>query len=190
MTVPVTLVTRDATLDDLALTDYRDMVQELRGSLSLEKLIAEIGSQYSKPLWAKVEKGEVAPNRNQRNELRRYYKMPLLPPTVAEATAAASPDAAVWQVGAGPAEHVIMVTTVRPITLHVNGAVSVVSEAPESRQNAHVTEVTRPPAARRHYARPTATETQQRRREALGANWRAVIDAGLAALEREQAVRP
>ena len=179
----VTMVTRDATLDDLSLTDYRDMVQELRGSLSLEKLIAELGSQYSKPLWAKVEKGETAPNRNQRNELRRYYKMPPLPPTVAEATATASPDAAVWQVGDGPADHVIMVTTHEPITLHVNGAVSVADVRP----NAHVTAVTRTGRTRTHYARPTATAAQDARRAALGAKWQTIIEAGLKALEETTA---
>ena len=183
MTLPVTLVTRDATLDDLSLTDYVDMVQDLRTTLSLEKLIAVLGSQYSKPLWARVEKGEVPPNRNQRNELRRYYGMLPLPPTVAEATAAASPDAAVWQVGDGPAEHVIMVTAVEPLTLRVNGAVSVASADAQSQQNAHVTPVTRKGAQRRHYARPAATEAQNSRRLALSASWRQIIDAGLSALE-------
>lgn len=180
------LITRDATLDDLSLSDYVDMVQELRGTLSLEKLIAVLGSQYSKPLWDRVAKGEAAPNRNQRNELRRYYGMPLLPPTVAEATAAASPDAAVWQVGDGPADSVIMVTGTEPLTLHVNGAVSVASGDAGMPQDAHVTEVTRKGAQRRHYARPTATEAQNNRRLALGAQWREIIDAGLAALENQR----
>lgn len=183
MTEPVTLITKDATLDDLSLSDYVDMVADLRAALSLEKLILVLGSQYSKPLWARVEKGEVAPNRNQRNELRRYYGMPPLPPTVAEATAAASPDAAVWQVGDGPADSVIMVTGTEPITLHVNGAVSVASADAQSRQNAHVTGVTRKGTPRRYYARPTASAAQNNRRLALSASWREIIDAGLNALE-------
>ena len=183
MTLPVTLVTRDATLDDLSLTDYVDMVQDLRTTLSLEKLIAVLGSQYSKPLWARVEKGEVPPNRNQRNELRRYYGMLPLPPTVAEATAAASPDAAVWQVGQGPAEHVIMVTAQEAITLRVNGAVSVVDAEAKQAASVDVTGVTRTVTPRRHYARPAATEAQNSRRLALSASWRQIIDAGLSALE-------
>lgn len=182
----VTLVTKDATLDNLSLSDYVDMVQDLRTTLSLEKLIQVLGSQYSKPLWAKVEKGEAPPNRNQRNELRRYYGMPPLPPTVAEATAAASPDAAVWQIGQGPAEHVIMVTTPDPITLHVNGAVSVVDADAKQDGRAHVTGVTRKETPRRYYARPAATEAQNNRRLALGAQWREIIDAGLTALENQQ----
>jgi hypothetical protein len=185
MTPPVTLVTKDATLDDLSLTDYQDMVQDLRTTLSLDKLIAVLGSQYSKPLWAKVEKGEVPPNRNQRNELRRYYGMPLLPPTVAEATASASPDAAVWQVGDGPADHVIMVTALNPITLHVNGAVSIASDAAQMPRNSGYNGhgATKPP--RKHYARPRASETQEQRRVALAVKWADVIEAGLAALENE-----
>lgn len=180
------LITRDATLDDLSLSDYVDMVQELRGTLSLEKLIAVLGSQYSKPLWDRVAKGEAAPNRNQRNELRRYYGMPLLPPTVAEATAAASPDAAVWQVGQGPAEHVIMVTAQEAFTLRVNGAVSVVDAEAKQAASVDVTGVTRTVTPRRYYARPTATEAQNSRRLALGAQWREIIDAGLTALENQR----
>ena len=180
------LITRDATLDDLSLSDYVDMVQELRGTLSLEKLIAVLGSQYSKPLWDRVAKGEAAPNRNQRNELRRYYGMPLLPPTVAEATAAASPDAAVWQVGDGPADSVIMVTGTEPLTLHVNGAVSVASGDAGMPQDAHVTEVTRTKRPRRYYARYNATEPQNNRRLALGVSGNDVIEAGLTALEEKR----
>ena len=52
--------------------------------------------------------------------------------------------------------------------------------------DSHVTEVTRKGAQRRHYARPTATEAQNNRRLALGAQWREIIDAGLAALENQR----
>jgi hypothetical protein len=182
------MITKDATLDNLSLSDYQDMVQDLRTTLSLDKLIQVLGSQYSKPLWAKVEKGEAPPNRNQRNELRRYYGMPELPPTVAEATASASPDAAVWQVGDGPAEHVIMVTTpqaAQAITLHVNGAVSVVDDAAQMpRNNGYNGQgAARPP--QRHRTRPTASEAQNKRREALGVKWSDIIEKGLCALESE-----
>lgn len=183
----VTLVTKDATLDDLSLSDYRDMVTELRGSLSLEKLIAELGSQYSKPLWAKVEKGEIPPNRNQRNELRSYYKMPLLPQTVADAVGEnTSPDAGVWKVGDGIASTVIMVTSTEPMMLHVNGAVSVASPAAQMAQNAPVTAVTRTKQPEAYRTRPTASEAQNRRRVALGVKWAEIIERGLTALEQEQ----
>ena len=189
----VTMVTRDATLDDLSLTDYRDIYDELRGrdpvtgayAVSLDKFVTLVTSAYSKAQWSKYHNGETTLTRAMRNELRRTVGLAPLPPTVAEATAAASPDAAVWQVGDGPAEHVIMVTTPEPIALHVNGAVSVVSTETESQQNARVTGVTRTPAQRRHYARPTATEAQNNRRLALCVQWREIIDAGLAALENQ-----
>jgi len=190
---PVTLVTRDATLDELSATDYRDIYDELRGrdpvtgayAVSLDKFVTMVTSAYSKAQWSKYHNGEATLTRTMRNELRAAVGLAALPPTVAEATAAASPDAAVWQVGSGPAEHVIMVTTVEPITLHVNGAVSVASADAQGQQNAHVTGVTRTPAQRRHYARPTATEAQNNRRLALCVQWREIIDAGLAALENQ-----
>ena len=186
MIQPVTRITKDATLDDLSLSDYVDMVQDLRTTLSLEKLITVLGSQYSKPLWAKVEKGEAAPNRNQRNELRRYYGMPPLPQTVADAVGEnTSPDAGVWKVGEGVASSVIMVTTAEPITLHVNGAVSVADPAAKVPCNTGYTGKVGRTEQRRHYARPTATETQNSRRVALSTSWREIIERGLSALESE-----
>jgi hypothetical protein len=185
MTTPVTLVTRDATLDDLSLSDYRDMLTEVREKMSLDKMLIELGSEFSKAQWWKVEKGETQPNRKMRNELRRYFDRPLLPPTVAEATAAVSHDAAVWQVGDGPAEHVIMVTTVAPMTLHVNGAVTV---AGDGAQNARYGTQEAPGTTkrvRRHVDRPTPSETQVERFSRLSTTWRAVIDKGLAAMEWE-----
>ena len=191
MTPPVTLVTRDATLDDLSVADYRDIYDELRGrdpvtsayTMSLDKFVTLVTSSYSKAQWSKYHNGEATLTRTMRSELRRAVGLKPLPPTVAEATAAASPDAAVWQVGSGPADHVIMVAGYEPMTLHVNGAVSVASKAPDVPQNARVTAVTRTERSRRHYARPTATEAQNNRRAALAAKWQEVIDAGLAALE-------
>jgi hypothetical protein len=185
MNQPVTMVTRDATLDDLSLTDYQDMVQDLRTTLSLDKLILVLGSQYSKPLWAKVEKGEAPPNRNQRNELRRYYGMPLLPPTVAEATATASPDAAVWQVGEGVPETVIMVTGTEPMTLHVNGAVSVADPAAQMPRNSGYNGQGATKRYETYRTRPTATKAQDERRSALGVKWAEIIERGLSALESE-----
>jgi len=184
MTQPVTMVTKDATLDNLSLQDYVDMVQDMRTTLSLDKLIAVLNSQYSKPLWSKVEKGEIAPNRAQRNELRRHYGMPLLPPTVAEATAAASPDAAVWQVGEGVPSVVIMVTEQEPITLYVNGSVSQVSDNAAMPRNDRVTAVTSTEGRKAYYAaRAARRAAQNARREVLGVKWDDVTEAGLKALE-------
>ena len=139
---PVTLVTKDATLDDLTLQDYADMVAELRQTMSFDKMIAALGSVYSKALWAKVADG-ATPNREQRNELRRYFGKPPLPPTVAECTAQASPDAAVWTVGEGVPDTVVMVASDEPLTLRVNGTVQVVTTVTERKERQQV-EVFRP----------------------------------------------
>lgn len=188
----VTLVTRDATLDDLSASDYRDIYDELRGlgvvpgreyALSLDQFLALVRSAYSKAQWSKYHNGETKLTRAMRNELRSAMHLPLLPPTVAEATAAASPDAAVWQVGEGAAEHVIMVTTHRPITLHVNGAVTAVDDTAQHPASVDVTGVTRTVAPRRYYARPAASAAQNERRLRLGAKWAQIIEAGLDALE-------
>lgn len=186
MTTPVTLVTRDATLDDLSLGDYRDMLTEVREKMSLDKMLIELGSEFSKAQWWKVEKGETQPNRKMRNELRRYFDRPLLPPTVAEATAAASPDAAVWQVGDGPAEHVIMVTAATPLTLCVNGAVSVADHAVTMPCYPGNTGQGKAMRQRRHVTRPTPSEAQVERFTRLDTTWRTVIDKGLAAMENER----
>ena len=193
MTAAVTLVTRDATLDDLSRDDYRDMVVELRGSMSIDKMIAALESVWSKPLWAKVEHGEAAANRSQRNELRAYFtkmrfrNLPPLPPTVAEATAQASPDAAVWQVGEGTAETVILVTTATPMTLCVNGAVTVASNDAAMPRNTGDNAPGPTKRTRRRVDRPTPSRTQVERFSRLsGLTWRDVINAGLTALENER----
>ena len=171
----VTLITRDATLDKLSAQDYRDIFTEVREKMSLDKFVALSGSQYSTAQWGKYEHAaDMTPTRAMRNDLRRAVGMEELPPTVAEATAQASPDASVWTVGEGVPEHVIMVGSA-PITLHVNGGVS------EVRMNS---DVTRLHGATRRFVRPVVSDSQKQRFDALpGAKWRDVIDAGLAALE-------
>jgi hypothetical protein len=182
-----TLITRDASLDDLSAGDYRDIFDELRpvdpktgNRLSLDKFIASIGSVYSKALWHAYDTGERTLNRQQRSELRIACGLPPLPPTVAEATAQASPDAAVWRVGDGVPEHVIMVDST-PITLNINSGVSVVTPAPD------VTGVTARSTPRKRYARPCVTESQNKRFLDLSVrSWQDVIEAGLTALENER----
>lgn len=198
MTIPVTLVTRDASLDDLSAQDYRDIYDELRGrdsvtgayAISLDKFVTLVTSTYSKAQWSKYHNGEATLTRTMRNELRAAVGLDPLPPTVAEATAAASPDAAVWQIGDGPAEHVIMVTTPEPITLHVNGAVSVANEASNSLAFPAVTGVTQGRKRAQYTARPFVSNEQLARQKSLldkeiGASWREVINRGLDALEQE-----
>lgn len=173
-----TMITRDATLDDLSAQDYADIFAEIRERMSLDKFCALVSSAYSKAQWSKYEHGGIAPTRTMRNELRRAVGRPELPPTVAEATAQASPDAAVWRVGDGVPEHVIMVTNA-PVTLRVNGAVEVVPGMPE------VTEVTVPPRPRTRYVRPCIPERYAKRLAGLpsGSTWLDVIEAGFRTLE-------
>ncbi len=190
----VVLVTRDATLDTLSEQDYWDIYHfelrrwnevEQKYDISGERLVEMIGSKFTKALWGKwgawhnspdLERGPCPLNRAMRNELRTAVGQPLLPPTVAEATANASPDASVWAVGDAPAEHVIMVGTTEGITLHVNGTVTV-------REIGHVTTVTRPQRTRKPIVRPVATPRQNERRLALGDSWDEVIEDGLALRE-------
>ncbi len=183
----VTMLTKDATLDDLSTGDYLDMCDELRpvdpktgNKLSIDKFIARIGSQWSKPLWHQVIGGEKNLNRSQRNELRAAMGLPLLPPTVAECAAQASPDASVWRVGEDVPQHVIMVGSA-PVVLHVNSGVSVIE--PER----HVTKVTGGQVKRKYRVRPWVSESQNERFLALpvGLTWGMVLDAGLDALEGE-----
>ena len=182
----VTLVTKDATLDDLSAQDYRDIYAELRrldmdpkDRISFDRFIAAIGSQYSKAQWAKYDAGETSLNRTMRSELRVAIGKPPLPLTIAEATAQASPDASVWMFGDGVPEHVIMVGE-SPVTLYVNGTVS--TAAPEC----NVTKVTRHLQPRKRYIRPCVPFEYATRLEGLvGVSWLDVIEAGLSALEAQ-----
>jgi len=175
--VGVTLVTRDATLDDLSAQDYRDIFTEIREKMSLDKFVALSGSQYSKAQWGKYEHAsDMTPTRAMRNDLRRAVGMAELPPTIFDAVSVASPDAAVWRVGEGVPEHVIMVGSA-PVTLHVNGTVSEVAG------NARVTQLHR---GTRRFVRPVVSDSQKRRFDAVeGLKWRDVIDAGLTVIESE-----
>lgn len=173
----VTLVTRDATLDDLSAQDYRDIYDELRQDKSLGAVVEMLQSEFSRAMWHQYEKGERSLNRTMRNELRRAMGRPLLPPTVAEATAQASPDAAVWSVGEGVPEHVIMVSNA-PVTLHVNGSVSTVL------QTSNVTGVTRHLQPRKRYFRPCMPEEHEERLKRLKTVSAAdVFERGLQAYE-------
>ena len=173
---PVTLVTRDASLDEFSVGDYRDMVIELRQRHSLSQLDDLTGNVCSRALWAKVEHGEAPANRAQRNALRKIFKRDPLPATVADTVAHnVIDDAAVWRVGEGVADTLIMVANDEPVTLHVNGAVTVVQECPVTPVKTRRAGLSR----RKRIIRPCATETQDLRREAVGASWAEIIEAGL-----------
>lgn len=178
---PVTLVTKDATLDNLSVTDYRDIFTELRQNLSLDKLIGVMHSQFSKATWSKYERGELELNRTMRSELRKAVNLPALPETVAEAVGTrTSPDAEVWTVGNGTAGKVLLVGAHDDLMLHVNGSVAV---AQGMQRNLGYTSTTK----RKRLIRPVASVEQNQRRVALSASWRDVVEAGLNVLENQHA---
>lgn len=202
---PVTLVTSNATQDNLTDQDYKDIFAELRQNLSLDKLIGVMGSQYSKAAWSRYERGDYELTRQMRCELRRAVSLPELPPTITDAVAShAHADASVWMTGDGRAKHVILVATSHDSTLHVNSGVTVQPsikcypsntplDSTENRLEYIDTDLhgetkiggsTAFSRKRRSLVRPVASPEQNERRAALGVAWRDVIDAGLAALSQ------
>lgn len=153
MTLPVTTVTtRARSADTLSDQDYRDIYTELRSKCPLRQFADLIHSAVSFAWWSKYERGEASLSRERRNELRAAVGLPALPPTVADASARADPDATVYQVGQQAADRLILVgADVRePLTLRINGSVStlpdpvadLVPKAPVTPVTAHRT---RPP---------------------------------------------
>lgn len=181
----ITLVTHDATLDDLSAADYQAIYDELRPFDATEnkrvpairKFCEAIGWDKAPANWTNWEQGQGNLTRSMRNALRKAVGLPELPMTLTEAvTNGASPDASVWAVGEGVAEHVIMVADGAPVMLHVNGSVTIAQEPT-------VTPVTNGKVERNRtrstYVRPCATASQEGRRIATGASWAEIIEAGL-----------
>lgn len=159
MTPPVTVITTNAgSADTLTDQDYRDIYDELRQKCPLRQFAEAIHSAVSFAWWNKYERGEAVLNRERRNELRAAVGLPALPATVAEACATADLDATVYQVGASPADRLILIGADAhdPLDLHINGNLAVI-DAPASvgandhsplpaqpAQQSHVTPVTAP----------------------------------------------
>lgn len=179
----IRLVTVNATQDQLTDADYRDIFDELHDKgISLETFIELSGSTYSKAQWSKYARGLIVLNRAMKADLRRAVSEKEMPLTVAEATATADPDAAVWMVGEGAAAHVIMVGQT-PVTLHVNGSVQIVELDPTP--NTALGANTAPTRLRKRIIRPCANERQNERKLRLeDVSWNDVIEAGLEVYER------
>lgn len=178
--IPVTIVTKDATLDDLSVNDYHDLFYEVRYDsltdklMSFDKFINNVHSGYSKALWAQFYNHEILPNRGMRNELRSARGLPLLPPTVLEATSQSSPDSMVMRIGEGVPNRIVMLGRSKPFSLRVNeSAVDIIEP---------VTRVTR---KRKPVIRPVVNRNQEERRVNLGVKWVEVIEAGLLFLESQ-----
>ncbi len=177
------LITQCANVDDMTEEQYLGAFAALRNSAgSLDKFCVKVGSVYSKAQWSKLEHGTATLTRLMKSEIRRGMGEPELPPTLCDAVMAADPNAAVWLVrDADEVPHtVIMVAGTEPVTLHVNGVVTIAQETPTDERGG--TQDT-PKRARSTIYRPCASQAQESRRKALNASWATVIESGLKALE-------
>lgn len=179
MNVTATLITQNATHDDLSDEDYRDIFTELRQAMSLDKLCVLLGSAYSKAQWSKYEHGQADLTRTMRQELRAAVDLPPLALTIVEALKDADPDAEVWRIGNDVPDRIIVTGRATRGTIFVNG--SICHEDENDAKYPPVTVVTR--ATRKPLVRPVATPAQNQRRLAAGATWTEIIEAGLNAME-------
>lgn len=116
---------RPAGSDDLTPADYRDIYTELRANRPLRALVHAAGAAEGRiAYWSRYGNDpEAVPDLAGKNELRRLVGLPELdPPAGAVVADHADPAAAVWQVGDGHADRVILLAQPGPVTLHVNGA--------------------------------------------------------------------
>lgn len=147
-----TYTLRPAGSDNLTASDYRDMFEELREGRSLRELVSEAGAAEGRiAYWSRYGRNpDAAPDLDGRNELRRLVGLPeLAPPAGDVVTAAVDPAAAVWQVGAGAADRVVLLATPGPLTIHVNGNGP---QVVDSRDNALYTDVHSPRSAQKRKA--------------------------------------
>ena len=120
-----TYTLRPVGADDLTPVDYRDIFTELRAARSLRRLVEAAGASEGRiAYWSRYGNDPAAvPDLAGKNELRRLVGLPELDPPAGQVAAAhVDPAAAVWQVGDGPADRVILLAHPGPVTLHVNGA--------------------------------------------------------------------
>lgn len=183
MTV-VTLVTDAAGRgDNLAEQDYRDIYQELREKRSLADFVALTQSTVSRSWWSQYEAGGKALDWQRKNELRRAVGLEELAPSVAATVAHVAANAAVWQVGTGVADTVILVTPDHPagLLLSVNGEVHIAEPVSlDNRSAGNVTGVTAASRARRNSAAIGGLRLETRaahdaRRRAAGQTWDAYL---------------
>lgn len=143
---------RPAGSDTLTAADYREIFEELRAARTLRALVEAAGAPEGRiAYWSRFARDpEAVPDLDGKNELRRLVGLPELdPPAGAVVGAAADPAAAVWQVGAGAADRVVLLATPGPLTIHVNGNGP---QVVDSRDNALYTDVHGPRAPQRRKA--------------------------------------
>lgn len=197
----IKLLTENATFDPYSNAEYKTMFEEGRGLYVDEKgdqqwlmgygkfceLVGmDEGSKAEWNRWYRDERGygtTKSLSREYRNALRKLMNLPLLPPTVADAVATnTSPDAAVYQVGEGVADKVILLTPQNgATTLYINGDVRLGMDVPASDGGA-VPSGTR---SRRAMYRPVLAPELKDRVEASGMSVQELIDYALEVRARE-----
>lgn len=184
--IPVTTVTRNASVDDLTDADYRDIYDEVRQldpdtgnyAISLDKFVSLAHSIYSKALWSKYHNGGIELNRTMRSELRSAVGLDPLPATIAEATTAhLDPNAEVVAVGEGTGNRCIIIAEPQPLLISVNGVITA-QHAPTPHSD-RVTTVTR---QRRDYWRPCLSPDLRERVESSGKSIDELLTIALEAL--------
>lgn len=163
----VTEVTRNAESDTLTATDYREIYEELRSNHTLRQFAELVHTRYSIAWWSKYERGEVELTREARNELRRAVGPDELPPTIAEAVASVDPNAVVYRIGEQRPNRVVLVGHDEPITMYLNGTLTVVDVVADER----VTAVTRRTRRVSVKIDTTLHERLNRTRQAAGLSW-------------------
>ncbi len=175
---PVTLVTsHSAAKSPQTDAEWREMYEDLKGDLSLGDFQRKYNIGLSRAAWNKYERGLMALSDDMKRELRAAVGLPV---PVLEAVAIADPNAAVYRVGTEAPHTVVMVGTLTPVELRINGTVTAMQA------DGHRMPAVPPGMARRTrtpVVRPVASKAQEARRERLQRPWRDVIEAGLQALE-------
>lgn len=174
---------RPAGGDDRTEEDYRDIFAELRSNRSLRELMHAAGAPQKRiAYWSRFARDpEAVPDPEGKNELRRLVGLPELdPPASAVVAAATDPAAAVWQVGDGPADRVILLALSGPVTIHVSGAgPEIVNRAQGAVYiGVHGTRSARP---RKSVWRPTLPAEWRSELESRGLDLRQIIAAALEA---------
>ena len=197
----ITPLTENAGFDPYSNADYKEMFEEGRGlyvdeagtqqwRMGYGKFCELVGMDESTKAewnrWYRDERGYgtvKALPREMRNALRKLMGLPLLPPTVAEAVAQnTSPDAAVYMVGDGVADTVVLLAPRHDaVTLYINGDVRVGMDV-SSQSGGGVPSGTR---SRRPMYRPVLTPGLGERVKASGLSAAELIEYALEVRARE-----
>lgn len=130
----VTLITRDATRDNLTEDDYRDIFAELRQGYTLRQFAELSRTGYSIAWWSQFEAGAKPLTHRAKQDLRHAVGLPPLPMLVSDAVeTGVDPDAVVYRVGDDDqARRVLLVATQDAVSVHWNGTAPVVNVAQDA----------------------------------------------------------